>query len=145
LAGLLAGRHGFLLETGCFEGSRAETLTLLPVIRQFQAGHGLEGMVVVAGAGMLPAANLRELDEAGLGLITGSCTTKAPAGLESTSGGTGTLSPTGRSSTPPPRAPASSTARAWSCATWSGSSGPCAQRPSRSTARHRHLARYRSR
>jgi hypothetical protein len=83
VVGLLAGRHGFPLEIGCFEGSRAETLTLLPVIRQFQARHGMEGMVVVADAGMLSATNLRELDLAGLGFIVGSRTTKAPAGLES--------------------------------------------------------------
>ncbi len=83
VVGLLVDRHGFPLEIGCFEGSRAETLTLLPVIRQFQARHGMEGMVVVADAGMLSAANLRELDEAGLGFIVGSRTTKAPVHLES--------------------------------------------------------------
>ena len=83
VVGLLVDRHGFPLEIGCFEGSRAETLTLLPVIRQFQARHGIEGMVVVADAGMLSAANLRELDDAGLGFIVGSRTTKAPADLES--------------------------------------------------------------
>jgi hypothetical protein len=83
VVGLLVDRYGFPLEIGCFEGSRAETLTLLPVIRQFQARHGMEGMVVVADAGMLSAANLRELDEAGLGFIVGSRTTKAPADLES--------------------------------------------------------------
>jgi hypothetical protein len=83
LVGLLVDRHGFPLEIGCFEGSRAETLTLLPVIRQFQARHGMESMVVVADAGMLSATNLRELDEAGLGFIVGSRATKAPADLES--------------------------------------------------------------
>ena len=35
-------------------------------------------MVVVADAGMLPATNLRELDEAGLRFIVGSRVTKAP-------------------------------------------------------------------
>ena len=83
VVGLLVDRHGFPLEIGCFEGSRAETLTLLPVIRQFQARHGMESMVVVADAGMLSATNLRELDEAGLGFIVGSRTTKAPVDLAS--------------------------------------------------------------
>ncbi len=55
----------------------------MPVIRQFQARHGIEAMVVVADAGMLSAANLADLDEAGLGFIVGSRVTKAPAGLES--------------------------------------------------------------
>jgi hypothetical protein len=83
LVGLLVDRYGFPLEIGCFEGSRAETLTLLPVIRQFQSRHGIQNMVVVADAGMLSATNLRELDEAGFGFIVGSRTTKAPIDLAS--------------------------------------------------------------
>jgi hypothetical protein len=83
VVGLLVDRHGFPLETGCFEGNKAEKLTILPVIRQFQARHGLEAMVVVADAGMLSAANLADLDEAGLGFIVGSRLTKAPVDLES--------------------------------------------------------------
>ena len=65
VAGLLVDRHGFPLEIGCFEGSKAEKLTILPVIRQFQDRHGIEAMVVVADAGMLPAANLDDLDGRG--------------------------------------------------------------------------------
>ena len=83
VVGLLADRHGFPLEIGCFEGSKAEKLTILPVIRQFQARHGIEAMVVVADAGMLSAGNLADLDEAGLGFIVGSRVTKAPVDLES--------------------------------------------------------------
>ncbi len=83
VVGLLVDRHGFPLEIGCFEGNKAETLTLLPVIRQFQARHQITGMVIVADAGMLSATNLRELDDAGLGFIVGSRTTKAPIDLES--------------------------------------------------------------
>jgi Transposase DDE domain len=83
VVGLLAGRHGFPLEIGCFEGSKAEKHTILPVIRQFQARHGIEAMVVVADAGMLSAANLDDLDEEGLGFIVGSRVTKAPVDLES--------------------------------------------------------------
>ena len=51
VVGLLVDRQGFPLEIGCFEGDKAEKLTILPVIRQFQARHGLEAMVVVADAG----------------------------------------------------------------------------------------------
>lgn len=71
------------MEIGCFEGNKAETLTLLPVIAQFQARHQIAGMVIVADAGMLSATNLHELDAAGLGFIVGSRTTKAPIDLES--------------------------------------------------------------
>jgi hypothetical protein len=83
VVGLLVDRYGFPLEIGCFEGNQAEKLTILPVIRQFQARHGIGGMVVVADAGMLSAGNLAELDEAGLGFIVGSRVTKAPIDLES--------------------------------------------------------------
>ena len=102
VVGLLVDRHGFPLEIGCFEGNKAETLTLLPIIRQFQARHQITGMVVVADAGMLSATNLRELDDAGLGFIVGSRTTRHRSTWNRTTAGTGTTSPTGRSSTPSP-------------------------------------------
>jgi hypothetical protein len=83
VVGLLVDRHGFPLEIGCFEGNKAETLTIIPVVKQFQARHGLDDIVIVADAGMLSATNLRELDEADLRFIVGSRVTKAPVDLES--------------------------------------------------------------
>lgn len=83
VVGLLVDRRGFPLEIGCFEGNRAETATILPVIKQFQARHNIADMVVVADAGMLSAGNLKELEEAGLRFIVGSRVTKAPKDLES--------------------------------------------------------------
>ena len=83
VVGLLVDRRGFPLEIGCYEGNKAETLTIVPIIKQFQARHDLADMVVVADAGMLSASNLRELDEAGLRFIVGSRVTKAPVDLES--------------------------------------------------------------
>jgi hypothetical protein len=83
VVGLLVDRHGFPLEIGCFEGNKAETLTIVPIVKQFQARHGLADMVVVADAGMLSAGNLRELDDAQLRFIVGSRVTKAPKDLES--------------------------------------------------------------
>jgi hypothetical protein len=44
--GLLAGPSGFPLEVHLFEGNTAETTTLLPVLRAFQARHEVTGMVV---------------------------------------------------------------------------------------------------
>jgi hypothetical protein len=83
VVGLLVDRGGFPLEIGCFEGNKAETATIVPIIKQFQARHNLADMVVVADAGMLSAGNLRELDEANLRFIVGSRMTKAPADLAS--------------------------------------------------------------
>lgn len=83
VVGLLVDRGGFPLEIGCFEGNKAETSTMIPVIKQFQARHSLADMVIVADAGMLSAGNLRELDEANLRFIVGSRMTKAPTDLAS--------------------------------------------------------------
>ena len=83
VVGLVVDRRGFPLEVGCFEGNKAETLTIVPIVKQFQERHGIEGMVIVADAGMLSASNLKALDDAGLGFIVGSRVTKAPADLAS--------------------------------------------------------------
>ncbi|MBO0853755.1 MAG: IS1634 family transposase [Nocardia sp.] len=83
VVGLLVDRHGFPMEIGCFEGSKAEKHTLVPIIEQFQARHRLESVVVVADAGMLSEQNLTALDTAGMRFIVGSRVTKAPIDLES--------------------------------------------------------------
>jgi hypothetical protein len=85
VVGLLVDRTGFPLEIGCFEGNTAETTTLVPIITAFAERHDLSDtpMVVAADAGMLSAANLTALDEAGLGFIVGSRAVKAPIDLAS--------------------------------------------------------------
>ncbi len=81
VVGLLVDRGGFPLEVGCFQGNMAETLTILPMVRQFQERYDLADVVVVADAGMLSATNLKALEEAGLFFIVGSRQTKAPLDL----------------------------------------------------------------
>jgi Transposase DDE domain len=81
VVGLLVDRTGFPLEIACFDGGKAETKTIIPVIQAFQKRHGVADMVVVADAGMLSAENLKALDEAGLRFIVGSRMTKAPHDL----------------------------------------------------------------
>lgn len=80
--GLLVARDGFPLDIHVFEGNTAETKTLIPVITAFQQRHDIADMVVVADAGMLSAANLNALEDAGLSFIVGSRTSKAPKELE---------------------------------------------------------------
>ena len=65
------------------KGNKAETATIVPIIKDFQARHDLVDMVVVADAGMLSAGNLDAFEEAGLRFIVGSRATKAPGDLES--------------------------------------------------------------
>jgi transposase len=79
--GLLVDPGGFPLEVHLFEGNRAETTTLIPVLSAFQARHEITDMVVVADAGMLSAANLNALEDAGFAFIVGSRITKAPYDL----------------------------------------------------------------
>lgn len=79
--GLLVDPGGFPLEMHVFEGNKAETRTLIPVLEAFQSRHGATDMVVVADAGMLSAANLNALENAGFCFIVGSRLTKAPYDL----------------------------------------------------------------
>lgn len=79
--GLLVDPAGFPLEVHLFEGNKAETTSLIPVLETFQARHGVRGMVVVADAGMLSAGNLNAIEDAGFSFIVGSRITKAPYDL----------------------------------------------------------------
>ena len=79
--GLLVDPSGFPLEIHMFEGNKAETSTLIPVLTAFQERHGIASMVVVADAGMLSAANLNAIEDAGFSFIVGSRLVKAPYDL----------------------------------------------------------------
>ena len=82
IVGLLVDRHGFPLRIGCWEGNKAETTTIIPIVEAFQQAHSIEELVIVADAGMLSAANLTALDKAHLRFIVGARTTRAPGDLE---------------------------------------------------------------
>jgi hypothetical protein len=79
--GLLVDPEGFPLEVCCFEGNKAETKTLIPVLESFKARHEITDLVVVADAGMLSASNLNALEDGGFSFIVGSRITKAPYDL----------------------------------------------------------------
>jgi hypothetical protein len=67
--GLLADQNGFPLMVSAFEGNRAETKTMLPVIEAFMAAHQLPDVTVVADAGMVSEANQKAIEAAGLSFI----------------------------------------------------------------------------
>jgi hypothetical protein len=69
--GLLTDGAGFPLMVHAFEGNRAETTTMVPVLRSFLAAHGLTDVTVVADAGMVSEANKRAIEAAGLSFILG--------------------------------------------------------------------------
>ena len=69
--GLLTDATGFPLQITAFEGNKAETQTMLPVIEAFKAAHGLEDVTVVADAGMISAWNQQALEDAHLSFVLG--------------------------------------------------------------------------
>ena len=69
--GLLTGADGFPLMVSAFEGNKAETRTMLPVIESFMAAHDLPDVTVVADAGMVSEANQKAIEAAGLSFILG--------------------------------------------------------------------------
>jgi hypothetical protein len=54
-----------------FEGNKAETKTMLPVIESFMAADQLPDVTVVADAGMVSEANQKQIEAAGLSFILG--------------------------------------------------------------------------
>ena len=69
--GLLTDQAGFPLMVSAFEGNKAETKTMLPVIEAFMAARDLPDVTVVADAGMVSDANRKEIEDAGLSFILG--------------------------------------------------------------------------
>ncbi|MDR1768708.1 MAG: IS1634 family transposase [Propionibacteriaceae bacterium] len=69
--GLLTDRSGMPLTVDAFEGNKAETKTMIPVVKSFTAAHGISGVTVVADAGMLSEANPKDVEDAGWSLIVG--------------------------------------------------------------------------
>jgi Transposase DDE domain len=69
--GLLTDAAGFPLAVEAFEGNKAETATMLPVINAFKAAHQLTDVTVVADAGMISEANQIALQASGLSFILG--------------------------------------------------------------------------
>jgi Transposase DDE domain len=69
--GLLTDASGFPLRVEAFEGNKAETATMLPVINAFKTAHQLTEVTVVADAGMISEANQIALQAAKLSFILG--------------------------------------------------------------------------
>jgi hypothetical protein len=69
--GLLTDQAGFPLMVSAFEGNKAETKTMLPVIEEFMAAHQIPDVTVVADAGMVSEANQKAIEAAGLSFILG--------------------------------------------------------------------------
>jgi hypothetical protein len=69
--GLLTDPVGFPLMVRAFEGNKAETKTIIPVLDAFKAAHRLVDVTVVADAGMISEKNMGALEDAGYKFIVG--------------------------------------------------------------------------
>jgi hypothetical protein len=76
--GFLVDERGFPVQLHSFEGNKAETLTLVPVLDAFRRAHPNVTVSVACDAGMLSASNLTALEDAGYGFIVGSRIAKTP-------------------------------------------------------------------
>lgn len=76
--GLLPDARGFPLMVEMFEGNRAETKTMLPVVEAFMSAHHLTEVVVVADAGMVSGCNKKSLEAAGQSYALGEKTPQVP-------------------------------------------------------------------
>jgi hypothetical protein len=69
--GLLTDAAGFPLSVAAFEGNKAETATMVPVINAFKTAHQLTDVTVVADAGMISETNQVAMQAAGWSYILG--------------------------------------------------------------------------
>lgn len=79
--GLLVAPDGYPSQVAMFEGNKAETTTIRPVITGFTAEHQTGVLVLVADAGKLSAKNPDGLEDAGHWFILGSRQPKVPHDL----------------------------------------------------------------
>jgi hypothetical protein len=54
-----------------YQGNKAGTTTMLPVIKAFMAAHRLKDVVIFADAGMISEDNMKAIEAAGLSFILG--------------------------------------------------------------------------
>jgi hypothetical protein len=80
--GLLVDKKGFPLSINSFEGNKAETKTIIPVLKKFKEENNIKEITIVADAGMLSANNLEILEEEGYKFIVGSRISKVPYEIE---------------------------------------------------------------
>ena len=80
--GLLTDATGMPLMIDAFEGNRAETTTIIPLIQRFVAAHGIAGVTVVADAGMMSEANLAEIEDAGWSFVIGGKLPEVPYAIK---------------------------------------------------------------
>ena len=78
IVGLLVDETGFPLAVNSFEGNKAETKTILPVINEFKRKNNLTEITIVADAAMMSSDNLQALAKAGYYYIVGSRIHKIP-------------------------------------------------------------------
>jgi len=98
--GLLVDPGGFPLEVHLFEGNKAETTTLIPVLRAFVDRHGVTDMWSWPTRGCSQPATSTRSRTRGSPSSSARAWSRPPTTWPSTSNGTGTTSPTAKSWSP---------------------------------------------
>ena len=80
--GLLTDATGMPLMIDAFEGNRAETKTIIPLVQRFVAAHGISGVTVIADAGMMSEVNLAEIEDAGWSFVIGGKLPEVPYAIK---------------------------------------------------------------
>ena len=80
--GLLTDVTGMPLMIDAFEGNRAETKTIIPLVQRFVSAHGIAGVTVVADAGMMSETNLAEIEDAGWSFVIGGKLPEVPYAIK---------------------------------------------------------------
>jgi hypothetical protein len=70
------------LGPSAFEGNRAETKTIIPLVQRFVAAHGIAGVTVIADAGMLSEANLAAIEDASWSFVIGGKLPEVPYAIK---------------------------------------------------------------
>ena len=65
-----------------FEGNRAESKTIIPLVQRFVAAHGISGVTAIADAGMMSEVNLAEIEDAGWSFVIGGKLPEVPYAIK---------------------------------------------------------------
>ena len=80
--GLFTDATGMPLMIDAFEGNRAETKTIIPLVQRFVAADGISGVTVIADAGMMSEVNLAEIEDAGWSFVIGGKLPEVPYAIK---------------------------------------------------------------
>lgn len=80
--GLLTDTTGFPVALNAFEGNKAETRTMIPVLKEFTSKHRVNKVTIIADAGMMSDSNVTAVENEGFNYVIGAKMPTVPAVIE---------------------------------------------------------------